>query len=119
VEKSEQRVVIKFLWMKGLGAKRIHTKLSWVLSDDCYSSASIEHWLARFREDDLSCADHSRSGGSVIDISECLRAFLDKFPFARANIMSKHFRRVRGTIMETLQRDLGLKNSPLNGCHTN
>jgi hypothetical protein len=28
MEKFEQRVVIKFLWMKGLEARRIHAKLS-------------------------------------------------------------------------------------------
>jgi hypothetical protein len=58
MEKSEQRVVIKFLWMKGLGARRIHTKVSRVLGDNSYRPASIEHWLARFREGDLSCTDH-------------------------------------------------------------
>jgi hypothetical protein len=45
----------------------------------------------------------------VIEISECLRAFLDKFPCANANIMFKHFRIARGTIMEILQHDFGLK----------
>jgi hypothetical protein len=37
MEKFEQRVVIKFLWIKGLKARRILTKLSRVLGDDCYS----------------------------------------------------------------------------------
>jgi hypothetical protein len=42
----------------------------------------------------------------VTDILECLRAFLDKFLFASANMMSKHFRIARGAIMEILQRGL-------------
>jgi hypothetical protein len=109
MEKSKQRVVIKFLGMKGLGVRRVHTKLSRVPGDDCYSPAAIERWLARFREGDLSYADHFRSGRPVIDISECLRAVLDKFPVASANMMSKHFDMARGTIMEILQRDLRLK----------
>jgi hypothetical protein len=53
MEKPEPRVVIKCLWMKGLWAKRIHTKSSRVLGDDCYSPAVIERWLARFRDGDL------------------------------------------------------------------
>jgi hypothetical protein len=109
MEESEQRVVIKFLWMKALGARRSHTKSTRVLGDECYSSAVIERWLARFRESDLSCAHHSRSGRPVIGISECLRVFFDKFSFARANMMSKHFSIAREAIMEILQRDLGLK----------
>jgi hypothetical protein len=107
--KSEQRVVIRFLWMKRLGARRSHIKVYRVLGDDCYSPAAIERWPVRFREGDLSYADHSRSGRPAIDISECLRAFLDTFPFASANMQSKHFRRACGTIMEILQRDLGFK----------
>jgi hypothetical protein len=117
MEKSEQRVMIKLLWMKGFGTRRIHTKLCWVLGDDCYSLVAIGCWLPRFREGDLSCTDHSRSGSPVIDISECLRAFVDKFPFTSANMMSKHFRISHGNIMEILQRDLGLKSCPVDGHH--
>jgi hypothetical protein len=51
----------------------------------------------------------------VIDISDYLRAFLDKFPFASGDMMSKHFRIVRGAIMDILQRDLGFKSPPVNG----
>jgi hypothetical protein len=109
VEKSEQRVVITFQWMKGLGARRIHTKLSRVLGNDCDSLAAIELWPAGFGEGDLSCTNHSRSSRPVIDISECLCAFLEKFPFASVDMMSKHFCIARGTIMTILQRDLALK----------
>jgi histone-lysine N-methyltransferase SETMAR len=84
-------------------------KLSRVLGDNCYTPAAIERWLARFREGDLSWAGHSRLDRPVIDISECLHSFLDKFPFASANMMYKYFRMVRGIIMAILQRDIGLK----------
>jgi hypothetical protein len=94
-------------------------KLSRVLGDNCDSPAAIERWLVHFRSGNLSCADHPRSGQSVIDISECLCGFLGKFPFASANMMFKHFRMARGTIMEILQRELGLKSSPVDGCHIN
>jgi hypothetical protein len=93
--------------MKGLGARRIRTKLSRVLGDHCYSPAATELWLVRFREGDLSCADHSRSDRLVIEVSEGLRSFLDKFPSASANVISKHFRMARGTTMEILRGDLG------------
>jgi histone-lysine N-methyltransferase SETMAR len=109
MDKSEQRVVMKFLWMRGLGARRVHSKLSRVLGDDCYSLAAIERWLARFQEGDLSCGDQARPGRPQIDISGCLRAFLDRFPFASANMMAKHFRIARGTVTDILRRDLGLR----------
>jgi hypothetical protein len=89
-------VIVQHLYIKGTLWKNLNC-------------AAIERWLVHFGEGDLSCAYRSRSGRPVIDISEWLRAFLDKFPFARANMMSKHFRIARGTIMEILQRDLGFK----------
>jgi hypothetical protein len=109
MEKAEQRVVIKSLWMKGVGARCIHIQLSRVPGDDYYNPAAIGHWLTRFRENHFSYAKHSRSGRPVINISEWLHPFLDRFPFASANMMSKHFRIARGTIMEILQPALGLK----------
>jgi hypothetical protein len=35
-EKEEQRFVMKFLWLKGWGAKRIHEELMSTLGDDSY-----------------------------------------------------------------------------------
>jgi hypothetical protein len=95
--------------MKGFGARGIHTALSPVLGDDYYTPVAAESWLARFREGDLSCPDYSRSGRPMIDASESLRPFLDKFPFASANTMLKYFRVTCGIIMEILQRGLGFK----------
>jgi hypothetical protein len=53
----------------------------------------------------------------VIDISECLRPFLEKFLFENANMMSKHFGMARGTITDIQHRDLRLRSSPVDGCH--
>jgi hypothetical protein len=36
MEKEEQRFVMKFLWLKGCGAKRIHEELMSTLGDDSY-----------------------------------------------------------------------------------
>jgi hypothetical protein len=36
MEKEEQRFVMKFLWLKGWGAKRIHEELMSTLGNDLY-----------------------------------------------------------------------------------
>jgi hypothetical protein len=48
MEKSEQRVVIKFLWMKGFEANCIRTILSRVLGDDCYLPRRLNVGLPAF-----------------------------------------------------------------------
>jgi hypothetical protein len=62
MEKEEQRFVMKFLWLKGWGAKRIHEELMSTLGDDSDGFSQIKIWLQKFRNDDLSCKDSPRSG---------------------------------------------------------
>jgi hypothetical protein len=42
MEKSEQRFVIKFLFLKGLGAKAIHRKLIAVLASTAYLLSQVK-----------------------------------------------------------------------------
>jgi hypothetical protein len=63
MEKEEHRSVMKFLWLKGWDAKRIHKELMSTLGDDSYRVSQIKIWLQKFRNGDLSCKDspHSRT----------------------------------------------------------
>jgi hypothetical protein len=49
MEKKEQRSVMKFLWLKGWGAKRIYEELLSTLGDHSYAVAQIKIWLQKFR----------------------------------------------------------------------
>jgi hypothetical protein len=42
MEKSGQRFVIKFLFLKGLGAKDIHRELTAVLASTAYSLSQVK-----------------------------------------------------------------------------
>jgi hypothetical protein len=61
MEKEEQRFVMKFLWLKGWGAKRIHEELMDTLGDDSYGFSQIKIWLQKFRNGDLSSKKSPRS----------------------------------------------------------
>jgi hypothetical protein len=58
MEKSEQRFVVKFLFLKGLGSMAIHTELTAVLGSTVYSLSQIKIRRARFATGDLSCKDY-------------------------------------------------------------
>jgi hypothetical protein len=60
MEKEEQRFVMKFFWLKGWGAKRMHEELISTLGDDSYGS--------------LKSKSGSRSSGTVIYPAKTLRA---------------------------------------------
>jgi hypothetical protein len=53
MEKEEQRFMMKFLWLKDWGAKRIHNELMSTLGDDSYGVSQIKIWLQKFRNSDL------------------------------------------------------------------
>jgi hypothetical protein len=60
IEKEEQRFVMKFLWLKGLGANRIHGELMSTLGDDSYGSPKSKSGF--------------RSSGTMIYPAKTLRA---------------------------------------------
>jgi hypothetical protein len=59
MQKSEQRFVIKFFFMKGVGAKAIPRELSAVLGPTAYLSRQVKEWRTRCAAGDLSCQTNS------------------------------------------------------------
>jgi hypothetical protein len=89
MEKSEQRFVIKFLFLKGLGAKAIHRELTAVLASTAYSLSQGKEWRARFAIGDLSCQDQFRTGRPPHVLGKALSDFLEEFPFASAAFIAE------------------------------
>jgi transposase len=104
MEKSEQRILIKYFAMKGLGSGLIYAKLTSVLHDSAYSLSAIEKWVGRFKTGVATWEDNPRPGRPPSDLGSPLAAFLMEFPFASAGQMAKHFRASHYTIKETLGR---------------
>jgi hypothetical protein len=76
MEKEEQRFVMKFLWLKGWGAKKIHEELMTTLGDDSYGVSQLKISLHKFRDGDLSCKDSPRSGRPLLILGPQLEAFM-------------------------------------------
>jgi hypothetical protein len=79
---------MKFLWLKGWGAKRIHKELMTTLGDNSYAVSQIKTWLQKFRNGDLSCKDSPRSGQPLFTLGPQLEAFMQKYPFAGARAIA-------------------------------
>jgi transposase len=109
MEKDEQRFLMKFLWLKGWGAKRIHEELMSTLGDDSYAVSQIKIWLQKFRNGDLSCKDSPRSGRPLLTLGPQLEVFISKYPFASARVIAQHFLTTVPTIKNILQRELRMR----------
>jgi hypothetical protein len=76
MEKSEQRCVIKFLFLKGLGSKAIHNELTAVLGPTAYSLFQVKELCNRFAKGDLSCQDQVTPGRPPDVLGKALSDFL-------------------------------------------
>jgi histone-lysine N-methyltransferase SETMAR len=109
MDQSELRFVIKFLFLKGLGAKAIHKELTAVLGPTAYSLTQVKEWRSRFAAGDFSCEDQIRSGRPPHVLGKPLSDFLEEFPFASAGVIAQYFNQSKTTIKEILDRELGLR----------
>jgi hypothetical protein len=91
MEKSHQRFVIKFLFLKGLFPKIIHKKLYSFLGSTAYSLFQVRNWCTRFTEGDLTCIDQSRAGRPRHVLGTDLSQFFGELPFAIAELLAQHF----------------------------
>jgi transposase len=109
MEEEEKRFMMKFLWLKGWGAKRIHEELMSTLGEDRYGVSQIKIWLQKFRNGDLSCKDSPRSGRPLLILGPQLEAMMYKYPFTSARVIAQHFLMTVPTIKDILQGELGIK----------
>jgi hypothetical protein len=107
MDKSEQRILLKYFSMKGLGSRLIHSELQSVLRASVYSLSAVERWVSQFKTRIPICEDNPRPGRLSSDLRSSLTAFLWEFPFASARQMSKHFHASLTTNKEILSRQLG------------
>jgi hypothetical protein len=107
MEKSEQRFVIKFLFLESLDSKEIHSELTAVLGSTVYLLHKIKEWRRRFAKGNLSCQDQIRPGRRPHVLGKALSDFLEKFPFASADIIAQDFGQSKHTFKQILKRELG------------
>jgi hypothetical protein len=70
MDRFEQRIVLKFPFLKGIGSQAAHIELSSVLGEQAYSFLQAKQWIRRFKDDDLSCQDGDLSGRPFSDLSD-------------------------------------------------
>jgi transposase len=108
MEKSEQRFVIKFLFLEGFSADAISKDLSAVPGHNAYSFAQVKNWCTRFTDGNLTCSDQLRTGWPRHMLGTDLSQFFQEFLFATARQLAEHFDESKHTIEAILERELGL-----------
>jgi hypothetical protein len=104
----EQRFVIRFFWLRGLGRKAIYAQPSGTLAESALCLSTVQWRLRRFKEGNTSYEETERFGIPMIAIGDILRKFLAKHLFGSAKNMS-HSGVSAWTVKEILTRKLEFK----------
>jgi hypothetical protein len=76
----------------------IHQQLISTLEDDPYRLSHIKIRFQRFKTGDLSCNHLPCAGRSPLTLGPQVEAFLQKYLFAIARIIAKHFLTTASTV---------------------
>jgi hypothetical protein len=67
MDPAKQRIVLKFLFLKGLEYNAAPKELCSVLGEPIYSVSRIKRWICRFKYGDLSYEEADRPGRPFLD----------------------------------------------------
>jgi hypothetical protein len=92
-----------------MGRNRIHQEFMGTLGADPYGSPQIKIWLQTFNTGDFSCNDLPWAGRPPLTLEPQLKAFLQKYLFASAGVITQHFLATVDTVKDILQRGSGMQ----------
>jgi hypothetical protein len=78
IDQIEQRIVLKFLFVKSLRSKLARVELWSSLGEQAHSLCQMKRWISRFKEGDLSSEDDHRPGRRLSELAGGIRRHFDK-----------------------------------------
>jgi hypothetical protein len=74
MDRIEQRVMVKYFFLKGRGSKFVDGEGVSTLQDNTISLSAISYWLRRFKSGDRSCGGEERLGIHLISVGRLFSA---------------------------------------------
>jgi hypothetical protein len=109
MDRTEQRYVMKLLFMDGRKYKAIRTELSRVLKGHTASVDVCKYWDRKFKAGDFSMDDRVRLGRPPIKLSGAIMSLLSDEPFLSARVLAVPFSSTHQTIKRVLVSDIGMR----------
>jgi hypothetical protein len=109
MDRTEQRYVMKFLFMDGRKYKAIHTELNRVLKGHAASVDVCKYWCPKFKVGDFSMDDWVRPGRPPMEFFGAIVSLLSDEPFISARVLVVRLSSTHQTIKRVLASDLGMR----------
>jgi hypothetical protein len=68
MDRIEQKMMVKYFFLKGHGSKLIHKELVSTLQNNAISLSILKNWLRRFKYGDVSCGEEEWPGRPLISL---------------------------------------------------
>jgi hypothetical protein len=115
----EQRVVLRFLTIKGLKAKKIKMEITSVYGDEALQISAVKKWRKHFMLGRTELGDDRRSGRSAnSDLTHVIAELIRARPFLPAKYYADISGPRRKYVSEFFARNLGSKSFTFDGFHT-
>jgi hypothetical protein len=108
MDQTEQRYVMKFLFMDRRKYKAIHTELSRVLKGYAVLVDVCKYWCRKFKAGGFLMDDRVRPGRPPIELSGRIMSLLSNESFLSALVLAVRLSSMHQTIKRVLVSDLGI-----------
>jgi hypothetical protein len=99
--------VIKFLWLSGKSSRDIVDEIQRVCGDGKVSLRTVQRWICRFKNGEISLEDRERSGRPKnMELRKDVQALIDGDPFALAREIAHHLGCDKDTVVKIMREDL-------------
>jgi hypothetical protein len=109
MDRTQQRYMMKLLFMDGRKYKAIHTELSRVLKGHAVSIDVCKYECRKFKTGNFSMDDRVRPGRSPIELSRAILTLLSDEPFLSAGVLAVRLSSTHQTIKGVMVSDLGMR----------
>jgi hypothetical protein len=109
MDRTEQRWVMKVLFIDGRKYKVIHTELSRVLKGHAVSVDVCKYWCRKFKAGGFSMDDRVRPGRPPIEFSGVIMSLLSDESFLSTQVLGVRLSPTHPTIKQVLVSDLGMR----------
>jgi hypothetical protein len=109
MDRTEQRYVMKFLFMDRRKYNAIHTELGRVLKGHAVSADVCKYWCRKFKAGDFSMDGRVRPGRPPIEFYGAIISLLSDEPFLSARVLAVRLSSTHQTIKRILVGDLGMR----------
>ena len=107
---NEIRVVMKYLWAKGMKTSDIVKEINEIVGEGCLSKSVAYRWIEKFQGGNYSVEDEVRTGRPPrSDLKQGINALLQIDPYQSARSLASQLSVDKNTVIRVLEKEMDMR----------